>query len=148
MDKTQTLTILDKIDNLDIITKLRLATDLGELIKENITETLIAQNIEENFEQSDQLFAFINLVKDENETYAQMVEAKLSDQIEKNEKINVPVLKLLLVNYSTIQIETEKIISSLQFYTPKLDKESLTKDGEFFKSMVKLAKERSSDQLK
>ena len=148
MDKVQTLTVLDKLENVDIITKLRLATDLGELIKENITETLIAQSIEENFEQSDQLFAFINLVKEENETYAQMVEAKLSGQIEKNERITVPVLKSLLVNYSTIEIQTEKIISSLEFYTPKLDKESLTKDGEFFKSMVKLAKERSSDQLK
>ena len=148
MDKTQSLTVLDKLENVDIITKLRLATDLSQLIKENLTEALIAQKVEDNFEENDELFSFVNLVKGENETYAQMVETTLSNQVEKNEKINVQVLKSLLVNYSKIQISTEKIISSLKLYTPKLDKESLSKDGDFYKSMVKLAKERSSDQLK
>ena len=128
------------------IVVLQVASEMGELAHCDLVKAVIGDKIGLYFEEAVSLFEFIDTLK--NEIYMAIVAEKLTEKVNQHDTLSIGVLKGLL-NNSLIDVPLDIITNSVELYkAPKLDKESLTMDGDFFKSMVKLAKERSSEKLK
>lgn len=147
-DKDTAIEILKELESSkDIVTVLRLSDEIGEMINSNLTTRIIEEKIIESFDNSQSLFNFIEGIQHENDVYSSIILSKIEQLVQTKQTIDGQVLKTIMADYE-IEISTDLLVRSLEVYTPHLDKESLTKEGDFFKTMVKLAKERSSDSLK
>ena len=147
-DQDQCLTVVRALE-LDIVSVLRVAGDMGQLAQCDLVRAVIGDKIELYFNESVPLFEFIDTLKNESDVYMAIAADMLMQQVGKHDTLDISVVKGLLGSYPLIDVPLDTIINSVELYkTIKLDKESLTKDGEFFKSMVKVAKERSSEKLK